>query len=125
MKTALLLVFIALTMGGCASYQHAQNVKMISFSDDLSKGQSAGQIEGEDCTWQIFGYQLGDEPTISKAFMNTQNQADMLGSAGLKVGKSNQQKAIRYMNNVSTENGGFDAKIIGKKCLIVKGAGYK
>lgn len=123
MKRISLFVFVALSMVGCSSYQHAQNVKMISFSDNVTKGQSVGLIEGQDCTWHVFGHKLGGEPTVSKAFSNTHHQADGLASAGLKSSKNDNN--LRYVNNVSTERGGFDAKIFGKDCLIVKAEGYK
>lgn len=123
MKKISLFIFTVIGLVGCSSYQHAQNVKMISFSDDVSKGQSVGMIEGQDCTWHVMGYKLGGEPTISKAFSNTQHQADGVASAGLKDAKNGNN--LRYVNNVSTERGGFDAKIFGKDCLMVKAQGYK
>ncbi|OFZ49024.1 MAG: hypothetical protein A2381_15570 [Bdellovibrionales bacterium RIFOXYB1_FULL_37_110] len=116
-------ILILVTLAGCASYQHAQNVKLISFSDNITKNSSTGIIEGQDCTWQVLGYKLGGAPTISKAFLNTQNQAGALESAGLST--ANSSNALRYVNNVSTEKGGFDVGIFGKECLIVKGEGHK
>ena len=96
---------------------------MISFSDDITKGKSAGNVEGKDCTWMILGYWLGGQPTIDKAFMNAQNQASGMESAGF--GKGDRGNQLRYINNVSTENEGFNAGVVGKKCLVVSGVGYR
>src|SRR5690606_24440018 len=105
---------------GCATYKYANNVKMVSFSDDVSKGKSVGNIRGEDCTWKFFGQALGGAPTIDKAFINTRKQASTVQSAGFSSA-ANQADALRYVNNVSTERSGFDAYIVGKDCLIVTG----
>jgi len=39
-------------------------VKLVSFDENIRKGKSAGPISGEDCTWSLFGYNLGSLPTI-------------------------------------------------------------
>ncbi len=118
-KFLLSFVFV---LTSCATYQYASNVKLIAFSDDLKKGKSIGNIKGEDCTWQIFGGKLGGEPTIKQAFINTKNQANTLESAGFK--KSKAEETLRYVNNVTTQNEGFDIGLIGKECLVVTGVGY-
>ncbi len=42
------------------------------------------------------------------------------------VTKSDEANAVRYMTNVSTEWDGFNAaEIIAKKCIVVKGIGYR
>ena len=117
---------VAFALNGCASYQYAQNVKLVSFDDNIKKGTSAGTIRGEDCTWSVLGYQLGGKPTVDKAFMNAKNQAGGLESAGFgDLTKKDHSQAIRYANNVSTERDGFNAVIVGKECLVVKGVGYR
>ena len=108
----------------CASYHYADKVKMISFDDNFKKGKSVGSVRGEDCTWRILKYDLGGAPTIDKAFRNAQNQAGALESAGFGSDKSSRGKQIRYINNVNTENSGFDAIIFAKNCLVVTGNGY-
>jgi len=113
-----------LLLTSCAQYQYANKVKMVSFDDNVKKGKSVGRIEGKDCTWMVLGYWLGGQPTVDKAFMNAQDQAGALASAGLK--KADAKNRLRYMNNVSTENEGWNAAgLVGKQCLVVKGAGYR
>ena len=110
----------------CATYNYAQKVKTISFDDNLSKGQAVGPIRGEDCTWTVMNQQLGGAPTIDKAFINAKNQAGSLASAGFSaVEKADANKQIRYINNATTSNEGFNAYLFGKSCLVVTGVGYR
>lgn len=125
MRYTISAVFFGLIMSGCATYQHAHNVKLMSFDDNLEKGTSVGPIRGEDCTWRFLGYQLGGLPTLDRAFINARNQAGALESAGFSKTESNKASGLRYVQNVSTENDGFDAVIVGKTCLVVKGTGYR
>jgi hypothetical protein len=112
MKTVYIgLMVLSGLLAGCASYDYAQNLKLVGFDENVQKGQSVGNIRGEDCTWSVLGYQLGGLPTVDRAFMSAKNQS----------GGSN----LRYVNNVSTKNDGFDAGIVGKKCIVVTGVGYR
>lgn len=124
MKNFIVLSAVFILAQGCASYNYAQNMKMVAFTDDVTKGKSVGQVEGQDCTWTVLGYKLGGAPTIDKAFSNTQKQATMLQSAGLGTTTENTD-TLRYVNNVTTSRAGFDAYVVGKDCLVVKGIGYK
>lgn len=124
MKNLAVLFAIGVLAQGCASYNYAQNVKMVAFSDDVTKGKSVGQVEGQDCTWTLLGYKLGGEPTISKAFSNTHKQADFMQSAGMSSTHEN-TNTVRYVNNVTSSRTGFNAYVVGKDCLVVKGIGYK
>ena len=123
MKRIMLMAFVIVFVQGCATYKYADNVKMIAFGDNVKKGKSMGQIEGKDCTWNVLGYSLGGAPTLDKAFMNTQNQAGEAASAGFSTSEG--KLAVKYMNNVTTERTGFNAFVVAKQCLVVKGAGYK
>lgn len=123
MRKGILFLAVFVIAQGCATYKYANNVKMVSFSDDVSKGKSVGNVRGEDCTWTVAGYKLGGEPTIDKAFINTKKQASTMQSAGFSSA-ANQADALRYVNNVTTEREGFNAVIVGKDCLVVTGVGY-
>ena len=109
---------------GCSTYQYSKNVKMVSFDDEVSRGKSVGPIRGEDCIWSILGYKLGGVPTLDRAFANARNQSDTSITGGTTQSASN-DKAIRYINNVSTEHDGWNAAVVGKECLVVKGNGYR
>jgi hypothetical protein len=128
MKKFFVLAAVAAMTGlsGCASYQYAQNMKMVGFDDNGQKGQSVGNIRGEDCTWSFMGNPLGGAPTIDRAFMNAKNQAGALEAGGFdKSGKDRSGSGIRYINNASTSTDGFNAGIVGKQCIIVTGVGYR
>ncbi len=125
--STLIMALLALSFTGCATYQYAKNVKMLSYDENVAKGKSLGPVLGEDCTWTILGYKLGGYPKLERAFASARNQT----SSGITDGFHSQRKvstsdsAVRYMNNVSTEYDGFNAGIVAKNCLIVKGTGYR
>jgi hypothetical protein len=102
------LAFACLASTGCTTFQYAKNVKMVSFEDNVSTGTSTGPVRGEDCQAFVMGYPIGERPTLDKAFADARKQNN-----------------LRYMNNVSTENTGFNAVVYGKRCMAVKGTGYK
>ncbi len=124
-----LLLLSSLTLGAflssCATYNYADNMKLVGFDDAPKKGQSMGNIRGEDCTWTILGYKLGGDPTIDKAFINAKNQAGTLESAGITTSNAKSNNALRYITNVSTKNDGFNAGVVAKNCLIVSGVGFQ
>ena len=126
MKTSVFLTLGLIFMSSCATYNYAHKVKTISFDDNLAKGKSIGPIRGEDCTWTVLGHQLGGAPTIDKAFINAKNQTGSLTSAGFGVlEKQDATREIRYINNATTANEGFNAVFFGKQCLVVTGVGYR
>lgn len=120
-----LIAAIAALGSGCATYNHAEQVKMVSFTDDLKKGVSVGNVRGEDCTWSVLGYKMGGPPTLDKAFLNSRNQVASGGLLSDTVGKQNRGESLRYVNNVHTANEGFDAYVVGKQCIVVSGLGFK
>jgi len=115
-----------LALGGCQTYKYADKVKMIAFSDDLSKGQSIGNVRGEDCQSFLFGYPMGPAPQLDRAVEHLQNQTQ---GKDISVSFDDKSKgnniALRYINDVTTDWDGFDAVVMAKRCLIVKGRGYK
>jgi len=121
----LYLAALALGIGGCTSFNYAQNVKLISFDDNIKKGSSAGTIRGEDCTWHVLGYNPNGLPTVDKAFINAKNQAGSADTAGFNYSGKNRGQALRYVNNVIAENKGFNVGLFGKQCIVVKGVGYR
>jgi hypothetical protein len=101
-------VFACLATGGCTTYQYAKGVKLVSFDDDITVGHSVGPVRAEDCQEIVLGYPLGERPTLDKAFAKARGGND-----------------LRYIDNVSTENTGFNAGVYRKRCIAVKGTGYK
>lgn len=118
------LLIAALGLVGCQTTQQAREIKLLGFSDDASKGTSTGPIEGADCVFQILGYWLGGQPTLAKAVMNARkgkstSLTDSLGSADMGEG------GVRYFNNMSVSNDGFNAVVFGKQCIKISAVGYK
>lgn len=121
-----IFVFGFLFLAGCASYDYAQNVKLISFTHDITKGRPIGNIRGEDCTMMFLGYYLGGLPTVDRAFINARSQANAIHAAGFDFkneGRGN--GSLKYVTNVTTQNEGFNAYLFGKTCLVVTGVGYQ
>lgn len=126
MKSVILLTLSLFIFGACANYKYAHQIKNVSFDDDVTKGKAIGPIRGEDCTWTVLTIKMGGDPTIEKAFINARTQASGYVAAGLSSNDKNDNlNNIRYINNVSTMNEGFDAVLFRKTCLVVKGIGYK
>jgi hypothetical protein len=123
---------VAIAVGlffGCATYRYAKNVKLISFSEDITKGGSLGQIEADDCVFSIF-VPLGTAPTFPRAMENLKKQrrshlADVVGGE-----RKGADKNVRYVTNVSSEYEGFGVSggggmSFGKNCIVVTGTGYQ
>ncbi len=126
MKTSFFLTIGLAFLSSCATYNYAQKVKTIAFDDNITKGQAVGPIRGEDCLWTVLGNPLGGQPTIDKAFINAKTGAGSLASAGFStLEKTDASKQIRYINNATTSNEGFNAYLFGKQCLVVTGVGYR
>jgi hypothetical protein len=113
------------TSVGCATYNYASNVKTIAFTDDLKKGHSVGSIRGEDCTWQILGYQMGGAPTVDRAFQHAQMRTDGGSLVGSLDTRQKGNGSLRYINDVNTKKDGFNAGLFGKSCIVVTGIGYQ
>lgn len=103
-----LIIGASVVFTGCATYQYAKNVKLLSFDGDLTMGRGAGPVRGESCQSTVMGYAVNESPTLDKAVANAM-----------------QKNHLRYMNNVSTENAGFSAVVYARQCLVVKGTGFQ
>jgi hypothetical protein len=93
---------------GCTSYQLAKDLKMVSFEDNVTAGRAVGPVRGEDCQGFVLGFPTGEDPTLDDAFADVRKQ-----------------NGVRYLNNVSTENTGFDAFVYAQRCIVVRGTGYQ
>lgn len=115
---------VVLLVSGCAIYHDVREIKMIGFSEDVSKGKPTGQFESDDCVFQVMGYSLGGAPDISKAIANAQTGkkskiTDVAYASDKPAGPS-----LRYANNLTANYTGFNAVVFGKRCIEVKGMGY-
>lgn len=125
MRLSVSCLFLSMIgLAGCQTAQQAKEIKLLGFTEDASKGTSTGPIEGADCVFQVFGYWLGGQPTLSKAVMNARSGkstsiTDSFGSADMGTG------GVRYFNNMTVSNDGFNAVVFGKQCIKVSAVGYK
>ncbi len=101
-------LLLAFLLPGCTQYQYAKNVKMLSYEDNVTTGKSVGPVRGESCQKRVMGYPIGDPATLDKA-----------------MAAARERHKLRYLNNVSTEQSGFDAVFYAKVCMVVKGTGYE
>lgn len=110
-------------LASCASSQTAKQFRMISYEQEPTPVQnSIGTIEGRDCSWSVLGYSLG-EPTVRSAFLNASQQK----REGFVPGQSGETKgeALKSLKNVSVEDDGFSAWVIGRRCVVVAGEGFR
>lgn len=120
------IALLSLLMSGCATYKQAKDINLVSFDGDLNKGKAVGPIRGEDCVWSVLGNPLGGAPTLDRAFMNARmNRSSSALGDSLSSDDDNLNDGVRYINKVSTENVGWDAIVVGKNCLVVRGVGYR
>lgn len=101
-------LLLAHLLMGCTQYQYAKNVKMLSYEDNVAPGKSVGPIRGENCQKRVMGYPIDEPATLDKA-----------------IASAREEHKVRYLNNVSTEQTGFDAVVYAKICITVKGTGYE
>lgn len=116
---------LALQLTACASANVAQNLSVLAFDEKAASEniQSIGNIEGKDCTWYVWGYAVGEDPTVRTAFQNAMSQKDI----SLIPGKAAVSKGapLKAVKNVSVEEGGFNAWIASRRCVIVTGVGLQ
>lgn len=118
-------LFLASQLAACASSSIAQKLNVVSFDEKANPAdlKSIGNVEGKDCTWYVMGYGVGEDPTVRNAFSNAVNQKEMNlvpGQAAVAKGPG-----LKLVKNVSVENGGFNAYVATRHCMIVTGAGFQ
>lgn len=118
-------LFLASQLVACASSSIAQKLNVVSFDEKANPAdlRSIGNVEGKDCTWYVMGYGVGEDPTVRNAFYNAVNQKEMNlipGQAAAAKGPG-----LKIVKNVSVENGGFNAYVATRRCMIVTGAGFQ
>lgn len=121
----LIYLFLVSQLAACASSSIAQKLNMVSFDEKANPAElkPIGNVEGKDCTWYVLGYGIGEDPTVRNAFSNAVNQKEM----NLVPGQAAAVKgpALKIVKNVSVENGGFNAYLANRRCIVVTGAGFQ
>src|SRR5262245_41800580 len=118
------VLFLVFATTGCATYQYSKNVKMLSFDDDVQKGKSVGPVRGDDCIYTVLGYRFGGATSLDRALASARTQTEAsIGRSFSSEKQTMNDKTLRYINNVSTENDGFNVGFFAKDCLVVKGTG--
>lgn len=120
-----ILSILAAQLMGCASASVAQKLNFVAFDEQIQQQnlKSLGNIEGKDCTWYIMGYGVGLDPTVRSAFNNASNQVEDSLIPG--QAKKSSEGPLKVIKNVSVEQGGFNAYVASRRCIIVTGAGFR
>lgn len=118
-----LICLFYLLAQGCASSQIAKDFRMISLEEKPTELKSIGPVEGKDCTWSAFGYRIGDEPNVANAFNSAAEQKEQSLVPGEKAKVHG--TGLKAIKNISVENSGFGIWVVGRSCIVVKGAGYQ
>jgi hypothetical protein len=119
------LILLAFQMVACASTHVAKNVSMLTFDEKATAENvhAVGNIEGRDCTWYVWGFPIGEDPTVRSAFQNAMNQKeDSLIPGQPAATKGAPLKGVR---NVTVQDGGFNAYVASRLCVIVTGVGLQ
>lgn len=120
-----ILLFLALQLAACASYNIAKNLNFVSFDENAKSDslKSIGPVDGKDCTWYVAGYAIGEDPTVRKAFASAAAQEEgslIPGQQSTKKGDS-----LKVVKNIAVESGGFNLWLVSRQCMIVTGAGFR
>lgn len=120
MNTGILLLVAGL-LSACASTQTAKQFRYISYEETPTPQKSVGTLEGKDCAWSVLGYSLG-QPNVRTAFANAAAQkGDALIPFREGEAKGPPLKSVR---NVTVEDGGFNAWVASRSCVVVTAEGY-
>lgn len=120
-----LALLALLVLPGCQTFQQAREIHLLGFSDDVSKGKNIGPVEGSDCVYQVLGYWLGGQPTLSRAVMNARSgKKGSIGEAVASEGGTG-EGGVRYFNNMTMSHDGFNAGVFGKYCILITGTGFR
>lgn len=115
-------------LGPQVHYVTAKDIALISFDENVGQGSSIGSVRGGDCTWSFMGRSFGGAPTLDKALQNARQGRGESVSDALNGGLGTAQPSavnVRYFTDVMTDRDGFNAGIVAKRCLIVKGMGHQ
>lgn len=110
-------------LAGCASSQVAKDFKYVGFEDEPTPSKAIGTVEGRDCTWSVMGYSLGAQPTVRTAFQNAADRRAGHFIPGQELEKKG--AGLKSVRNVSVENDGFNAWVVGRYCVVITGGGYQ
>ncbi|MNL63072.1 hypothetical protein D3C87_1871630 [compost metagenome] len=71
----------------------------------------------------MWGYAIGADPSVRNAFINAANQQE----GSLIPGQATKSKGspLKVVKNISVEEGGFNAYVASRRCVIVTGAGFR
>lgn len=120
-----LIVICSWFLSSCTTIPVAERVRLVSQSGEVHRGHAVGPIRGEHCAWKLAGFYLSKPPSLDLAIANASefSQPDLLDHFFAK--KQQEKGELQYINNLTTEWSGFNALVIGKSCLVVKGVGYR
>lgn len=86
-----------------------KELKLLSLVPEPKPSKSIGPISADACVSRIFGIQLGRDPTFSDA-----------------LGNLSRKHEVSYIQNLAYDGSlDFNIFVYGRKCLGVKGVGYK
>lgn len=115
-----------LATAGCSTYQVAKDVKLLSLtSEQRTPETSLGNIEGKSCQWTVFGWPLGETPSLRAAFENAAKQKDGGAIPGLSTKQDQDPAKLSVLRNVASENDFLGLYIVSRACVKVTGLGAR
>ncbi|MCX6118682.1 MAG: hypothetical protein NT027_14170 [Proteobacteria bacterium] len=118
-------------LSSCQSPPEPLNeVLLIGFVEEPTKGENVGLITGDDCSYTFFDSMSAGSGKLRKAFDSARSgtRSSVKGTLEKDVmGKGSGPKStrIRYFNNVTTETEYSNYVVFSKYCLTVSGKGFQ
>lgn len=118
-------VLMLFGLSACSSYQIAQSVKLVSFVKEPARAPAAILLHGQDCRHSLFGIDFGPLPSADLSVRDAQMNYNSVSSLRLPATPAESALAprIRYINNFSLQESGFDTWVYARTCLIARGGG--
>ena len=119
-----------LVLSGCSSnkYVDTRSIRTIATTTKIHGLKSAGYVSSKDCSWSLLGYSFGGGPSYGDAFNNAVSLKNTTFFKDVSDEFSSKTKLhkfrVKLLNNIQTSEEGWNAFIIGKKCVKLRAVAY-
>jgi hypothetical protein len=106
----------------------ANDIRLIGFDQDISRGKNVGLVEGDDCSYGVLGKASFGSAKLRRAFDNARkgartNVSDSVTKAFNGSSRGGGGGGVRYMNNVTIDSEYDNYFLFQKYCTVVSGKG--
>lgn len=129
MKLVVLFVFSFFSFLGCASkkYTDTRSIRTIAATSKIHGLRNAGYVTAKDCSWSFLGL-AASRPSYSDAFENAISMDKSTLWQDVKGEFTSNPKfkkfKIKLLNNIQTDQEGWNLYVLGKQCLKLRAVAY-